>query len=64
VVQAQKIKLLRVTGGVRPYRRISGISNTIQQYLCVKLMSKNVLFNKNPYNTASFIRLDQYLPVT
>lgn len=64
VVQARKIKIFRVMGEVRSYSGISEISNTIQQLLCLKFMSKNVLFNEIFYKNASFIRLDQYLPAT
>jgi hypothetical protein len=64
VVQARKIKIFRVMGEVRSYRGISEISNTIQQRLCLKFMSKNGLFHEIFSKNASFIRLDQYLPAT
>lgn len=64
VVQARKIKIFRVMGEVRSYSGISEISNKIQQLLCLKFMSKNVLFNKISYKNTSCIRQDRYLPIT
>ena len=64
VLQTRKITRFRVTGGVRPYRRISGISNKIQQLLGVKFMSKNGLSHKISYKNTSCLRQDRYLPVT
>jgi hypothetical protein len=64
LLQARKITLSRVTGEMRPYRGISGISNKIQQLLCLKFISKNLLFSKISSKNPLFIRLDHYLPLT
>ena len=64
VLQARKITRFRVTGGVCPYRGMSGISTKIQQLLCVVVISKNVLFHKISSQNTGCIRPDQELPLT
>jgi hypothetical protein len=62
VVQIPKITFLWGTGGVRPYHGISGISNTIQHCVCLKVRSKNRLFYKFVDINISFTLADQSRP--
>jgi hypothetical protein len=62
--QAGKIRLLRVTGEIRPDLKISRIFSKIHQQLQMLLMSKNILFNKNPSIIASCIPGAQSMPTT
>jgi hypothetical protein len=64
VTKTRKIKLFRVTGGVRPYRGISRISHNIPQHLHLCLLPKNALLHNISSMTASCIQIEPHLPAT
>jgi hypothetical protein len=62
--QIGKITVFRVTGQVRPSRKILRIFNTIQHQLNTCFLSKNLILHKNPSIIAPFNDVEQSLPTT